>query len=198
MKLGLKEIIILGLITVVSFPVMYLLMLFATGNAHMEFTKPSAILQEQEKKVKMMNSNPRLDSLSLAHSNAFVALENERTDVEARKQELQQQEARLDLVKQEVETKTADLSAERAKIEKLVASSDSLDTKRIQQLAKVYGAMRATEAARIMETLDDHLLVKILSAINDDRQKAKIMSALSQEKAARISEILGKPTGKKS
>jgi flagellar motility protein MotE (MotC chaperone) len=193
MKLGIKEIIILGAITVFSFPIMYAITLFATGNAHVVLTKPTASEQDQEKRVRMMHSNSHMDSLSLAHSNTFVALENERTDVNARKEELQQEEARLNILKQEVESKTEGLASERVKIEKLVGTSDSLDKKRIQQLAKVYGAMRATEAARILETLDDKLLVKILGAINDDRQKAKIMSALSQEKAAKISELIGKP-----
>ena len=67
--------------------------------------------------------------------------------------------------------------------------------KRIKQLAKVYGAMRANEAAQILETLDDNLLIKIINAISDDRQKAKIMAGLSKSKAARISKKMGKAVG---
>ena len=35
--------------------------------------------------------------------------------------------------------------------------------------------MRPEEAARILETLDDDLLINILGAMGDDRQKAKII-----------------------
>ncbi|MDD5672689.1 MAG: hypothetical protein PHC61_00875 [Chitinivibrionales bacterium] len=196
MKLGLKEIIILAIVTIFSFPITYLLMLFATGNAHLELTKPVGAQQEQEKKVRQARTNPHLDSLAMEHSNAFMALQDERAAVEAKKQEMQQEEARLNMLKQEVETKTGDLAGERAKIEKLVGVSDSLDKKRIGQLAKVYSAMRAAEAARILETLDDNLIVKILGAMSDDRQKAKIMSALSPEKATKVSEKMGKAAGK--
>jgi flagellar motility protein MotE (MotC chaperone) len=74
-----------------------------------------------------------------------------------------------------------------------VGQSDTLDKKRIKQLAKVYGAMRAEEAARILETLDDDLCLNILSSIGDDRQKAKIFSALSATKSAAVSKKLGTP-----
>jgi flagellar motility protein MotE (MotC chaperone) len=53
--------------------------------------------------------------------------------------------------------------------------------------------MRPEEAARILETLDDDLLINILGAMGDDRQKAKILSVLSPDKASRVSKKIGKP-----
>jgi flagellar protein FlbB len=86
-----------------------------------------------------------------------------------------------------------ELAEERKKLEKLVSQSDELDKKRIKQLAKVYSAMRPEEAATIIETLDDNLVITILTSMGDDRQKAKILSLISKEKATRISKKIGKP-----
>jgi flagellar motility protein MotE (MotC chaperone) len=81
-------------------------------------------------------------------------------------------------------------------MEKTVSQSDDLDKKRVKQLAKVYGAMRAEEAARILETLDDDLCINILSNMGDDRQKAKILSALTGDKATRVSNKIGSSSKK--
>jgi flagellar motility protein MotE (MotC chaperone) len=64
--------------------------------------------------------------------------------------------------------------------------------KKIKELSKIYGAMRPVEAAQIIETLQDELAVKVLTNIGDERQKGKILSALSREKATRISKLISK------
>ena len=192
MKIGLKEIIIIAAVMVCSFPISYLLMLFATGNARLELTKPKAKDENEEQKLKTVSRSAKVDSLEVAHSSSYLALEQERSQMAEKRSALADDEQRVQLIKTELEQKTADLVAERKKIEKLIGQSDELDKKRIQQLAKVYSAMRATEAARILETLDDALLSKILMSMNDDRQKAKILSALSPEKAAQLSRRIGK------
>jgi flagellar motility protein MotE (MotC chaperone) len=51
--------------------------------------------------------------------------------------------------------------------------------------------MKPLEAAQIIETMPDNYASKLLNAMSDDRQKAKILSALSTEKAARVTERLG-------
>jgi flagellar motility protein MotE (MotC chaperone) len=122
----------------------------------------------------------------------FFAVEQEKADLVAEKTRVAQQQERMLMVQQELEKTRNDLTEERKKLEKVVGQSDTLEKKRIKQLAKVYGAMRPEEAARILETLDDQLLINILSAMGDDRQKAKILSTLSQEKASRISKKIGK------
>jgi len=53
------------------------------------------------------------------------------------------------MMQRELEDNRKSLASERIKLEKLVEQSDSLDQKRIKQLARVYGAMRAAEAARL-------------------------------------------------
>jgi len=197
MKLSLRDIIIIALTTVLSFPLIYLLLLFATGGAHIEMNQHKKE-EKKEQQVKLIKLNAKRDSLAASQSQTFMAVEQEKAQVAKEKQDLVEQQQRVVMVQQELEKARVDLAAEREKLEKLVSSSNDLDKKRMKQLAKVYGAMRAEEAARILETLDDGLCVNILAEMGDDRQKAKILTALSPEKAARVSRKISAPIENKN
>jgi flagellar motility protein MotE (MotC chaperone) len=192
MKLTLNQIIIIAVTATLSFPVIYFLLLFTTGQARIEFNRPKNN-EKKEQSVKLIKSNPKKDSLAAAQSQTFMALEHQKTEIEREKHLLAEQQDHLKIVEQETEKNRNDLSTEREKLEKLVSKSDDIDKKRIRQLAKVYGAMRAEEAARILETLDDDMCISILTLIGDDRQKAKILAALSGDKASRVSRKISTP-----
>ena len=114
-----------------------------------------------------------------------------RSEIEKERQRLKEQ-SRMDLLQKELENKQQSISQERSKAGIVkVSKSDSLDNKKFKNQAKVYMAMKPLEAAQIIETLPDEHASKILNAMNDDRQKAKILAALSTEKAARITSELG-------
>jgi flagellar motility protein MotE (MotC chaperone) len=190
MKLTLKQLIIIVVTLTLSFPVVYVFMLFVTGNAHIEFNKPVA--NKDDKELKIIKINAKKDSLASIQSQTFKAVEQERAALEMEKKHFAEQQEKMMMVQQELDNTRSQLAEERKKLEHLVMQSDTLEKKRIKQLAKVYGAMRPEEASRILETLEDDLLINILSAMGDDRQKAKILSSLSQEKATRISNKIGK------
>jgi len=191
MKLTLKHLIIIAATLTISFPVIYLLMLFATGNAHIEFNQPVKNKRD-EKQLKFMHSSARKDSLFAVQSQTFFAVEREKAELVQEKKHAEEQQQRVIMVEQELDKTRSDLAQERKKLEKLVGQSDTLEKKRLKQLAKVYGAMRPEEASRILETLDDDLCISILSQMGDDRQKAKIMASISADKATRISKKIGK------
>jgi flagellar motility protein MotE (MotC chaperone) len=192
MKLSLREIIIISLTTVLSFPLIYLLLMFATGQARVEFNQVKKD-EKKEMQVKLIKLDAKKDSLAASQSQTFQAVEQQKADIVKEKQQLTEQQQRVTMVQQELEKTRSDIVSEREKLEKLVSQSDDLDRKRIKQLAKVYGAMRAEEAARILETLDDELCMNILASMSDDRQKAKILTALSPDKAARVSKKISAP-----
>ena len=192
MKLSLKELIIIVAILTLSFPVVYVLMMLATGTARIEFNQPVKA-KKDEREVKLMRFNAKKDSLEAVQSQTFFAIEKQKGDLDEEKKKMAEQQDHVTMVEQELEKTRNELTEERKKLEKLVGQSDELDKKRIKQLAKVYGAMRPEEAARILETLDDDLLINILGAMGDDRQKAKILTALSPDKASRVSKKIGKP-----
>jgi flagellar motility protein MotE (MotC chaperone) len=192
MKLTLKELIIIVAVLTFSFPVVYVLMMLATGSARIEFNQP-AKPKKDDKELKFMKLSAKKDSLAAVQSQTFFAIEKQKADLDDEKKRMGEQQDHVLMVEQELEKTRSDLTEERKKLEKLVGQSDELDKKRIKQLAKVYSAMRPEEAARILETLDDDLLINILGAMGDDRQKAKILSVLSPDKASRVSKKIGKP-----
>jgi Uncharacterized conserved protein len=192
MKLTLKELIIIVAVLTFSFPVVYVLMMLATGSARIEFNQP-AKPKKDDKELKFMKLSAKKDSLAAMQSQTFFAIEKQKADLDDEKKRMTEQKDHVLMVEQELEKTRSDLTEERKKLEKLVGQSDELDKKRIKQLAKVYSAMRPEEAARILETLDDDLLINILGAMGDDRQKAKILSVLSPDKASRVSKKIGKP-----
>jgi flagellar motility protein MotE (MotC chaperone) len=192
MKLTMRDIIIICVTAILSFPVIYFVLMLATGTARIEVNQPKKDVTK-DREIKVMKLSAKRDSLAATQSQTFVALEQEKADVEHEKEGLAEQQDRVKIVQDELEKTRTELAAERAKLEKLVSQSDELDKKRIKQLAKVYAAMRPEEAARILETLDDDLCINILSSMGDDRQKAKILSALSGEKAGRVSKKISMP-----
>ncbi|MBD3345462.1 MAG: hypothetical protein GF401_10410 [Chitinivibrionales bacterium] len=190
-NLKLKELIAIGAVAILSFPVMYMTVLFMTGHARIEFG-PREFDKREEGELRLEKQSERIDSLAAVHSKSFQANQQKLKELEKEREKLIKQQEHVAIMQQELESAKTELIAKKKEMEQLVKETSELEKKRIRQLAKVYGSMRATEAARILETLDDDLLIKILNSINDDRQKAKIVAAISQKKASRISKKMGK------
>jgi len=197
MKLSMRDIIIICITAMFSFPVLYFGLMLATGRARIEVSQPKKDVNK-DREIKVMKLTAQRDSLAATQSQTFLALEQEKESIARERAGLSEQQEQVKMSQDELEKTKTELAAERSKLEALVSQSDSLDKKRTKQLAKVYAAMRPEEAARILETLDDDLCVNILSSMNDDRQKAKILAALSGEKASKISRKIGAPVKGKS
>jgi flagellar motility protein MotE (MotC chaperone) len=189
MNLKIKDFIYIAAVTVLTFPILYLTMMFITGAARIEFGSKK---EEPEQKIEMIQRNHRKDSLSIVNSKTFQALQQEKYELQKERERLSDKQRKIDLLEKELQESRQTLEKERKRIEKLVSRSDSLDLKKIKDLSKIYGAMRPVEAAQIIETLQDELAVKVLTNIGDERQKGKILSAMSREKATRISKLISK------
>lgn len=190
MNLKLKDIIIIALVMLTSFPVMYTILLFATGTAKIVFENKAVEEKEKKKESIAMKTSARKDSIANVNSKTFQALQKERVEINEQKERLNDQRLRVEQIQQELQTQRDEILQERKKFEQLVTQNDSLDTRKMRDLAKVYGAMKPAEAAEILGTLTDSNVAKILKMINDDRQKAKILAFLPREKAASISKII--------
>lgn len=175
---------------VVSFPIVMVALLLFTGRMHIVMENPDDKTQK-EKKVAVMKDNAHLDTLMAENSRTFQALQQERAEMKAERQRMREQQDRIDMLQSEMEAERKKLAEERAKFEQLVSTNDSLKDKKIKDVAKMYGAMKPSEAAAILGTMNDQMVAKILKAINDDRQKGKILSLLPRAKAARLSRIIG-------
>ena len=194
MNLKIKDIIILVVVILLSFPLVFFGILLGTGNARLEFG-PALKEVIDENKLELTKVSPKLDSLSVRNLKTFQAMVRESADLEKERQRLQDEHRSLEMFQNDLEAKKAELRKEHQQIENLVSQSDTLSRKKAAQqavqLAKVYSAMRPAEAAQIISTLKDELAARILDGISDDRQKAKILAALPSDKASVITLLMG-------
>lgn len=189
MNLKIKDLVYIAAVTILTFPILYLAMMFLTGAARLEFGSKK---EEPVQNVEVIKRNHRRDSLSIVNSKTFQALQLEKRELQKERERLSEKQRKIDLLEQELQDSRLTIEKERKKIEKLVSRNDSLDLKKIKELSRIYGAMRPVEAAQIIETLQDELAVKVITNIGDERQKGKILSAISREKATRISKLISK------
>jgi len=188
----LELVLVAIVVMILSFPLMYLGMLLGTGNAKLVFKGDLARKIEIDNQAKIEKQTKTYDSLAVANSESFLASVEEKKQVQAEREKLVQEQARLEALKAELEAERKKLETERESYEKTSVAKQDAETDRLKKLAKVYGSMKANEGARIMETLDDQLCIGIFKFMNEDRQKAKILAAMSGEKAARLSKLMSK------
>jgi flagellar motility protein MotE (MotC chaperone) len=185
-----KEILLIIIVAMIAFPILYVAMLFATGSLRLVYgfkdDKPDAKVV----KVEEVRHTARRDSLAAANSKVFEALQKERADLKKEQERLAEQYARLEMLQAEIEKGRESLVSERGQLEKKMAETPALEDARFKKLAKIYQAMKPGEAAAILETIQDAQVAAILDRINDNKQKGKILSLLTKEKAVRINKLI--------
>jgi flagellar motility protein MotE (MotC chaperone) len=100
-------------------------------------------------------------------------------------------------LKTEVEKYKAEVSAEEAKLSTIKSDVESMKTtktnaNKYQQLAKLYGAMKAEDAAAVLCQLDASITEQVLSEMNE-RNAGKIMGAIAAKNpsyAAKVSKLI--------
>ena len=85
-----------------------------------------------------------------------------------------------------VDKKLEQLNQMRVKIEKLLAEKEAKESKKIQDLAKMYEKMAADKAAMLLSTIDQELAISILAKMKT-KSAAKILNNIEREKAAKLS-----------
>ena len=204
------ELIIVGaVVMILSFPLMWLVMLLVTGNARLVFENDLARMIEVSSMARLQRNTERRDSLIIAESYSFHA-NIQSIDSLARERErmVREQERMNDLI-EELRLERERITAERERIERERSRFDTAisnqierenvgNARRVQDLARIYQAMRPAEAAQIMETLPEDLFVDIMMAITDDRQRSRILSAMDIDRANRMTEQMARRGGGRS
>ncbi|MCL2220560.1 MAG: hypothetical protein FWB94_11850 [Chitinispirillia bacterium] len=183
------DIIKIAIVTLVSFPVICVIVLLATGAMRVEFGFPKPD-EDQKAKVELVKHSSRRDSLAAQNTKIFEAVQQERADLAKEQERLTEQYSRLEILQAEIDSKKDELVKERALLESKLTVSPPDEGARIKKLSKIYEAMKPGEAAGILETIPDAQAAQILSAMGDDRQKGRIMSLLTKEKAARLNKLI--------
>lgn len=112
-------------------------------------------------------------------------------ELEAEEKQLTQKKAALMDIQKELNTKIATLTQLRNEIRTEVTRKKTVDEKKIKHLIKAFSAMKPQSAANLVEKLDRHLVVELLSKMKGDAV-GKILSFVKLEKAAQISEGLAR------
>ncbi len=183
-----KNIILVGLVGLASFPILYLTFMFLAGQLRIEKGPKGP---ETKEEVQILKYSPIQDSMSIVNSKTYESMLEQEKRLDAIQRQLEKKEERIQLLDRELKEKTEAIERARLDIQAVVKNSEDLEQKRIESLARIYGSMRPEEAATILETLPDELIIAILRAIDEDRQKAKILERMETQRAGRISKLMG-------
>ena len=102
---------------------------------------------------------------------------------------LKDKEERLAKIEKEVEQKVKDLLVLQKEIQAAKTEKQDTQNTKVKSLAKIYGTMKPKEAAKLMENLDDKLVMNIVSTMTPD-EAASVLALMDVKKAAKISEAL--------
>jgi len=186
-----KEILLIIVVTLVAFPILYVVMLFATGSLSLVYKfKENDKPTDAVVKVEEIRHTARRDSMADANSKIFEALQKERADLKREQERLAEQYSRLEMLQADIDKGRESLVSERGQLEKKLADIPAVEDARYKKLARIYQAMKPGEAAAILETIPDNQVAAILDKISDNKQKGKILSLLTKEKAVRINKLI--------
>ena len=106
-----------------------------------------------------------------------------------KEQELRRREKSLHELEQELDKKLARQEELKNRLEEIIQEARVLKDNKIKHLVDVYSNMQPEQAAKVLETLDQSIAVKILAGMRG-RTAGEILSFVQAEKAASLSEDL--------
>jgi flagellar motility protein MotE (MotC chaperone) len=112
-------------------------------------------------------------------------------ELKEKERALNEKEALLKALQKDIEGKLARLEEIQKNIEAFRKEQERLKNEKIDSLVKIYGTMKPKEASKLLEKLDDDLVVNIISRMTTE-QAAKIIANMDVKKAAEISQKLSK------
>jgi flagellar motility protein MotE (MotC chaperone) len=189
----LKDIIGLSLISIFVFPLLLLGVLIMSGVVHLEMGDPQEKVRLREALIAAEAT--KQDDAEAKQLKAYKALSVKEGELGAQEAELAREGERLENLKLELMREKDEILKHRQRIEELVLQNTDLQDKQILGLAEVYGSMKPDEAAPILLSLKDSLVVRILKKIPESRSTSKLlaaMAALDVRRAARITELMGR------
>jgi flagellar motility protein MotE (MotC chaperone) len=188
----LKDLLGISLISVFLFPVLLIGIMLAAGVVHLETGDGKD--KERLKPVFTGEDKAKQEEAEAKQLKAFKALELKEKELKDREAEVNRETERLENLKLETVQAKDQIAEERRRIEAAVGKSAEAQDKQIASLAEVYGGMRPDEAAPILLSLDNAMVVRIMKKIPETRATSKLMAALAAldvKRAAVITNLMG-------
>lgn len=126
--------------------------------------------------------------LTSAEIDHLQKLNDRKKELDAREEELNRMEGELQVQKVELEKRLKDLEEMRTKISTMLDDRVKADDQKVDTLVQMYSNMKAPQAAKVFETMDEDLAVEILGRMKK-KNAADIMNLLKPEKAQILSEM---------
>ncbi len=189
----LKDLIGISLISIFAFPLLLLGIMIMSGVVHLE-------IGDAKEKVRLREALIAAEATKQEESEAkqlkaYKALTAKEAEVNAHEATVAREAERLENLKLELAREKDEILKHRQRIEQLVLRDGNLQEKQITGLAEVYGAMKPDDAAPILLSLKDSLVVRILKKVPDARSTSKLMAAIASldvRRAAKITEMMGR------
>ncbi|NLI32280.1 MAG: hypothetical protein GX422_05785 [Deltaproteobacteria bacterium] len=120
---------------------------------------------------------------------AYAFIQQKEAELKQREEDLRAKEEYLSKIEKEVEQKLKELIAVQKEIQAYRSEREENQNGKVRSLAKIYGTMKPKEAAKLLDNLDEKLVMNIISTMSPD-EAAGILSNMDVKKAAKISEAL--------
>ncbi len=105
-----------------------------------------------------------------------------REAIDKRERELDQRLAVLSAAEAQIDAKIQKLREIQTTIEGLIEKHDDQENQKIDNLVKIYTAMKPKDAARIFEQMDMPILIRVVKGLKE-RVSAAILAAMSPDRA---------------
>jgi flagellar motility protein MotE (MotC chaperone) len=108
-----------------------------------------------------------------------------------RQEELDQRETALKTLEADLNTRVAKLKEMESNLKTMLDEAKGVKDQKLKHLIDVYSNMNAKQAAKVLETLDNNIAVRILAGMRG-RQAGDVLNNMEAKKAAGLTEMLTK------
>lgn len=91
--------------------------------------------------------------------------------------------------KKDTKTEKKEVKLTQAEVDKITQQRQTEEKKRVAKLARLYNEMKPKDAARILEAMDNDIVIAIMQKM-DESQVAQILTEFDPDRAAGISRIM--------
>jgi flagellar motility protein MotE (MotC chaperone) len=133
--------------------------------------------------------NLEAQSFTPSELDLLQRLSERREKIDAQEKALAAQEAMLRAAEARIDGKIAELQELEQSLVELVAEADAQQKAKIEQLVRIYGAMKPKDAARIFNDLDMPILITVVEMMKENKV-APILAQMDAIKATAVTEAL--------
>lgn len=159
-----------------------------TGEAVAQNPAPEAPVPAAPAAAKSEESAPVETAMTSVEIDHLKKLNDRKKELDAREEELNRLDAELQVQKVDLEKRMKELEEMRSKISSILEDRVKVDDQKVDTLVQMYSNMKAPQAAKVFETMDEDLAVEILGRMKK-KNAADIMNLLKPEKAQILSEM---------